>query len=79
MPYVTDNYIKRMKQALDQEGSSPRISRKSPYTQTYYLCKSDSRGKRCLTTKDGDKLVRPENTDAVKKYFVKKKKRKEAR
>ena len=28
----------------------------------------------CLITKEVDKLVRPENTDATKKYFVKKKK-----
>jgi len=27
--------------------------------------------KECLNTKNGDELVHPANTDAVKKYFVK--------
>ena len=40
-------------------------------SKLYYFLKTDFRGNECLITKDGDKLVCPVNTDAVKEYFVK--------
>jgi len=39
--------------------------------QKYYLFNQIPRAKRCLITKDGDKLTRLMNTDAVNEYFVK--------
>jgi len=48
-------------------------------SKMYYLFNQTPGEKECLITKDGDKLVRPVNTDAVKKYFVKKNEKKTAR
>ena len=39
----------------------------------YYLFNQIPRANGCLITKKGDELVRPVNTDAVKKYLVEKK------
>jgi len=43
------------------------------FKNIHYLFNQALGAKRSLITNDGDELARPMNTDAVKKYFVKKK------
>jgi len=76
LSYVMDSCVKRMKQVFNKRMLVPVNSKESGLVLKVIL--SDltrfQGAKGCLITKNGDGLVRPVNTNAVKKYFVKIKK-----
>jgi len=66
-----DSYIKRLKQVSTKKARLHECQESGLVLKVILSNLTDFRGKECLITKDGAELVRPVNTDAVKKYFVK--------
>jgi len=68
-----DSYIKRLNQVLTKKARPHECQESGLVLKVILSNLIDFRGKECLITKDGDEFVCPVNTDAVKKYFVKRK------
>jgi len=71
LPYVVDSYIKKLKQVSTKKARPHEFQESGLVLKVIFSDLTYFRGKECLITKDGAKLVRLVNTDAVKKYFIK--------
>jgi len=76
LKYMTTlyNYVKRDWNKLPTRRFVPvNFKKETLCPKMYYLYNQTPRANRCLITKDGDKLTRPMNVSAIKKYLVKNK------